>query len=269
VGQSIRRTEEGVPQIGTTHVDVIELPMMELSYESPKKQSVLCFFTGIGFDSLMLQDFQIIKEWAKRKNFLPRMLSSVTGYTVALLTRTLPQCVARGAHRVKVEVSSPSPAVTNSSSSSSSSSSTLWVDHRRGDLVRKVHENDSLLFKGTAGILAASTTPYYGGGLRLFPFARMHKDKMHVRIGRIHPLRGFLNIPRIFAGSYRDKRDAAFGCLDFLGSEFDIKVTDPAKGYPLQHSGESVGIVQRFRLKILKHPVRFVTFMSKRRVRYD
>jgi hypothetical protein len=51
----------------------------------------------------------------------------------------------------------------------------------------------------------------------------MTVDKMHLRLGRIHPLVGFLNIPQIFAGSYRDKSDR-FGCIDFIGGDFEVEV---------------------------------------------
>jgi hypothetical protein len=130
-------------------------------------------------------------------------------------------------------------------------------------MVRRVE--DSELYSGTTGILAAGTSPYYGGGLRLFPFARMTVDKMHLRLGRIHPLVGFLNIPQIFAGSYRDKSDR-FGCIDFIGGDFEVEVLGQGKekGFPFQHSGESVGHVERFRLRVVKEPVRFVSFMEKR-----
>jgi hypothetical protein len=130
-------------------------------------------------------------------------------------------------------------------------------------MVRRVE--DCKLYLGTTGILAAGTSPYYGGGLRLFPFARMTVDKMHLRLGRIHPLVGFLNIPQIFAGSYRDKSDK-FGCIDFIGGDFQVQVLNQGndKGFPFQHSGESVGHVERFRLQVMKKPVKFVSFMEKR-----
>ena len=112
-------------------------------------------------------------------------------------------------------------------------------------------ENDiTILYEGQAGIVAGSTVPFYGGGLRLFPFARMGGNgNMHLRVGRIHPLRGVINIPRIFEGSYRDKRDATFGCLDFIGPSFTVRILDDnnssndesSSGYPVQHSGESIG----------------------------
>jgi hypothetical protein len=278
-------------------VHLVEMPMMELTTgQQLEGCGDLCFFAGVGFDSLMLQDFKVIKAWSQRTNILTSALSSVTGYVVALVTHTLPKCVSRSAHQVRVQISTRDP-------------DTLWVDHRRGDVVQRVSldytsrssssstkkqkittsfmsrrgsaknhrnnndKNEVLLYKGIAGIVAAGTSPFYGGGLRLFPFARMTTDKMHLRIGRIHPLRGFVNIPGIFAGSYRDTRESTYGCIDFMGDDFDVTIlpanddnNDTVVGYPLQHSGEAVGSCEHFRLRVVKEPIRFVTFLDKRLV---
>mmetsp|Transcript_8089 Transcript_8089/g.15411 ORF Transcript_8089/g.15411 Transcript_8089/m.15411 type:complete len:544 (-) Transcript_8089:86-1717(-) len=265
--------------------ELINMPMMEVTHpttsnasddDGTTKNGDLCFFAGVGFDSLMLNDFKRIKAWSIRTGFLTRMLSSVTGYVVALVVRTLPQSVFEGRHNIHVELSTRNI------------NTTLWVDHRRGDVVRPVQ--NAVLYKGMTGILAAGTSPFYGGGLRLFPFARLTTDQMHLRVGRIHPLTGFLNIPQIFAGTYRDKSER-LRCLDFIGSDFDVQVqaaplsddddessatsnsqdkdtklhSNPNdKGYPFQHSGESVGHVERFRLRVVKEPVRFVCLNKAR-----
>ena len=240
------------------------------NHHSQPSHGDLCFFAGVGFDSLMLNDFKRIKAWSIRTGVLTRMLSSVTGYCVALVVRTLPQTVWHGRHNIHVQVTTPH------------TNTTLWVDHRRGDVVRPVP--NGLLYDGITGILAAGTSPFYGGGLRLFPFARLTVDQMHLRVGRIHPLTGFLNIPQIFAGTYRDKSDR-LGCLDFIGDEFQVQV-EPAsnvvqdkkskngtdddaevktKGYPFQHSGESVGHVEKFRLRVVKEPVRFICLKKQKK----
>lgn len=235
------------------YYEIVSIPMMEVSVptqsdaQSPKGD--LCFFAGVGFDSLMLNDFKAIKAWSTRTGILRRMLSSVAGYCVALVVRTLPQCAMYGKHNINVTVTTHDR-------------ETLWVDHRRGDVVQTC--NSTMIYSGVTGILAAGTSPFYGGGLRLFPFARITTNKMHLRLGRIHPMTGFVNIPRIFAGSYRDKSNR-FGCLDFIGSDFDVKVqgTD-RKGFPFQHSGESVGHVEHFRLSVVSNPVRFISLWPKR-----
>jgi hypothetical protein len=222
----------------------------------------------------MLNDFKEIKAWSKKTGILTKFLSSVAGYCVALVVKTLPSAIFKGQHNIQVRVTTNDP------------ENTLWVDHRRGDFVQKLCKstnNDAtttsnsnrstLLFEGQTGIVAAGTAPFYGGGLRLFPFARMTLDKMHLRLGRIHPVTGFFNLPRIFAGSYRDKSDR-FGVLDFIGSDFEVQVVSNQndedddgsnkKGFPFQHSGESVGHVERFRLRVVDEPVRFVSLLKER-----
>jgi len=244
--------------------EIVEMPMIQLTTKSSDgktSESTTCFFAGIGFDSLLLNDYSQLKSWAKSKRRLPlvlkQWLSSVAGYSVALVTKTLPQCATTGAHNIQVTVTTNSP------------NSTLWVDHRRGDMVRPIaaapnNDEATMLYQGTTGILAASTCPYYGGGLRMFPFARMTTDKMQLRLGRLHPMTGIRNLPGIFAGSYRDKTPDDFGVLDFIGNDFDVYVQSAAtagEGFPLQHSGESVGSVNSFRLQVVPEQIRFVSFL--------
>jgi len=244
--------------------EVVKLPMLQVSslgsssssssspQTPPRHRSDLCFFAGIGFDSLLLSDFKTIKAWSARTGFLKRSLSSVAGYCVALIVKTLPQCAWSGRHKVHVELTS---------NNNNDDDETLWIDHRRGDVA--IPCPDKLLYRGTTGILAAGTSPYYGGGLRLFPFSRVGTDTMHVRLGRIHPFQGIMNLKSIFAGSYRDKSPSDFGVLDFIGKDFSVQIK-ASDGFPLQHSGESVGSIQRFRLRVMDEPVRFISLWEPR-----
>jgi len=134
--------------------DVVELPMMQVSYPDSKvHQDTLCFFAGVGFDSLMLQDFQSIKKWAIRTKILTKTLSSVAGYCVALVVKTLPKCVTRQEHNIQVKVTTRDP-------------NTLWVDHRRGDVVQTVgpcskeNNNKILLNCSTASWISRKNSNY-------------------------------------------------------------------------------------------------------------
>lgn len=239
--------------------DIVDLPLLNVtSTTATSSSSYVTFFAGLGFDSLLLQDYQNLQRWTKR-NFpasQKTFFSGVWGYCVALFTRTLPKCsnLKRAAHKVKVHVTTSTPS--------------FWIDHRRGDVIRPVEEDTRTLYRGTAGIIAASTVPYYGGGLRAFPFSRLYTDKMQLRIGRIHPLRGVANLPSIFSGSYRDKRPNDFGVLDFVGKDFTVQVLSDA--HPLQQAGESVGPCQKVKFELLpsEYSVRFVTLIPPRLV-YD
>uniref|UniRef100_A0A6V2JB40 DAGKc domain-containing protein n=1 Tax=Ditylum brightwellii TaxID=49249 RepID=A0A6V2JB40_9STRA len=218
---------------------IVEMPMIEVTHhnqdetfskEQEQKKGDLCFFAGVGFDSLMLDDFKSIKAWSRKTGFLTNQLSSVMGYCVALVVKTLPKTVIKGKHRIKVDLMTRD-------------TEALFVDHRRGDVVLPVssgigrsssgpssnkeekEKTATKIFSGVTGILAAGTSPFYGGGLRLFPFARVTTNKMHLRVGRINPMVGFVNIPKIFEGSYRDKSASHGGCLDFIGDDFEAVVT--------------------------------------------
>ncbi|KAL7435803.1 hypothetical protein ACHAXH_005678 [Discostella pseudostelligera] len=330
VGDAIQLAEQMNPQSDIYFelsgiCSIVEMPMMEVTHRSDSvvesdKKGDLCFFAGAGFDSLMLHDFQQIKAWSQSSKraptFVKDALSSVAGYCVALITKTLPQTLRYGTHKIHVTVLTKND--------------TLWVDHRRGDFselavrprLRSGQDDtdvygptdtssstEHLIYSGTTGIIAASTTPYYGGGLRLFPYARLIPDKLHLRIGRISPLIGFFNIPKIFEGSYREKSERRFGCLDFIGKEFEVELQSEryedyvrnkarrtrrdkerswlpwrnanskrldkvdmgkdveqlvSKGFPFQHSGESMGIKDRFQIRLVQQPIKFVSFLQPR-----
>mmetsp|Transcript_918 Transcript_918/g.2642 ORF Transcript_918/g.2642 Transcript_918/m.2642 type:complete len:468 (-) Transcript_918:393-1796(-) len=276
--KELKEIGETISERGEDHIHTIEMPIMEVTQhfkdDLPQTKGDLCFFAGVGFDSLMLNDFKRIKAWAARNGFLKRSLSSVAGYCVALIVKTLPKCVMYKSHKIQVELTTRDYA-------------TMWIDHRRGDFAElavkhKIAPIDDetevatstpdalksgkLLFSGTTGILAAGTSPFYGGGMRLFPYARLTPDKMHLRLGRINPLVGFVNIPKIFEGSYREKSDSGFGCIDFIGDDFEVEVKSEQdeKGFPFQHSGESVGNLERFRLRVAKEKIKFVSLLERR-----
>ena len=94
---------------------IVEMPMMEVTHnnETTKHDGNLCFFAGAGFDSLMLHDFYQIKSWASTVDSLPTFvrdsLSSVAGYTVALVTKTLPQTLRFSTHKIHVTVTTRDP----------------------------------------------------------------------------------------------------------------------------------------------------------------
>lgn len=256
---------------------LLKCPMVEVTRPESENSTVfnseLCFFAGSGFDSLMLNDFNIIKRWSKRRvKPIRRILGSVAGYTVALVTRTLPSCLIWGKHHLICRITIPKA---SASANASRATSTYWMDPRRGDTAIKVRPNNyqsnkkffpenigddrQLLFEGNTGIIACGTTPYYGGGLKLFPFSRVQPHGMHLRIGRINPLVGFLNIPWIFRGTYRHYN---MKCLDFVGKDFEVELSKP---YPFQHSGEADrDPLQKFRLRVADEELEFVDFLQPR-----
>ena len=216
-------------------IKTVPVPLLSVTYKggpSSSSSSNLCFFCGCGFDAVMLNDFITIKKWARKTGILTGPLSSIPGYCAALAFKTLPKGVRR-IHELKVRVTAPI------------SQDTTWIDHRRGDFATNV--GGGVVFEGTTGILAAATVPFYGGGMKLFPFARMGREGMHLRLGRMSPVVGAINIPGVFKGWYRDKKTQRI--VDFRGEEFDVEFLGEGGPKPVQHSGEGVGGKTGFNVK--------------------
>ena len=301
-------------------VDMVELPLIRVRTTQGgtgescilpnervenKNDDRYAFFAGLGYDSVILQDYKALQDWRKAKNHRQEAAlwqaatTGVVGYTVAMMTRSLPKLMRlKDASKLlrDVRITTDDP------------ESTYWIDHRRGDTMRPAIDHniitvsgnkevspavEGLLYRGSAGIIAAGTVPYYGGGLRLFPFARMTPGGMNLRIGRrLHPLEGISKIPSIFEGSFRDRSTDTFQCLDFVGHQFTIEIYESSmdngiggsssgsqdekeEGFPVQHSGEAMGSCTRVEFTVsssedhdrdptMPPPMRFVTLMSPR-----
>lgn len=208
-------------EVRTLRVPVIEVDSGEL-----------CFIAGQGYDAFILDDYERLVRQV-RGTPLSKPLASVFGYFVATALRTLPGYL-RGERHMRVRVSSPAAA---------------WVDARRGDAALPVSDRGGgdVLYEGAATIVAGGTTPFYGGGLRLFPFARSDPkgDLLHLRVATMSPWKFSRHPLAVFSGTYRAPDEA----FDFLGSEFTVQLLD-GNTYPFQHSGDAMGKRNSFTLKV-------------------
>ena len=158
-------------------------------------QNELCFIAGQGFDAFLLDDYKRQAK-ATQNTIIGPLMRSVGGYFFAMALRTLPAYLRRKRQmRVKVEALSKC----------------AYVDPRRGDAAIPVETG--LLYEGSATLACAGSTPFYGGGMRLFPFARSDKggrlpseDRGHVALALRADVYG------IFKGTYRHDTLA----LDFV-----------------------------------------------------
>ena len=86
-------------------------------------------------------------------------------------------------------------------------------------------------------IAAASTIPFYGLGLRLFPQADQRTDRFQLRVGNVGAFKALSRLPALFRGTFDDP-----GVHDFFCSAVSIEVVKPS---PLQIGGDEVGVRER------------------------
>jgi diacylglycerol kinase family enzyme len=170
-------------------------------------------FCGFGVDAVVLQDYEALK---KRLGGTP--LEGVgmgpLGYALSSLTRSLPRAVVRRPGNCRV-INRGDP---------------CYRVGPKGVMTQQPFGPGEVLFEGPARLVGAATIPYYGYGLRAFPFAEERADRMHLRIWNLSVPTFLRHFRGIWRGEYHDPSVA-----DFLVQRVEVRMDPPT---PFQMGGD-------------------------------
>jgi diacylglycerol kinase family enzyme len=192
------------------------------------------FFAGLGYDSVLLNDYNNLCK-SKQGSITERLFSGLPGYMWAVLTRTVPRALLS---HVKCE-----GRVVNRGKA-------FYIDPRRGDAAIEL-EPGSTLFEGSAGMIGVGTSPFYGYGFKVFPFANIMPKMMHLRISTLGPVAVLSHLRGLWRGHYRHPHHI----MDFLVEDVGIELEQP---FPFQHSGDAQGLKQNLDFSIASESLRLV-----------
>ena len=114
-----------------------ELSMIEAGDER-------CVVAGLGYDSLLLNDYNWLKKHTRNRLLKP-LMHTVLGYFAALFARTIPRVTLTDQAKLGVRITNRGRA--------------FYIDPRRGDAALEIPDGD-VLFEGTAALVGAGTMPY-------------------------------------------------------------------------------------------------------------
>ncbi len=178
-----------------------------------------CFtFSGLGWDAAVLNDYL----WLKQQLHLPivsRFLHSIAGYLVAIFFKTIPSVVAR---RKTIDVR-----ITNEGDSA------YYVRSRGSDTYFE-KSSDTVLYEGPCTVTGVGTTPFYGYGLKAFPFAMKLPGFMHLRIVKAGVVELLSHARAIWTGTYRSPN-----FIDVLAQKVHLSFSEEV---PLQIGGDAEGL---------------------------
>ncbi len=206
----------------------LEVPLM-------RWQGTSFSFGGLGYDSLLLGDYTRLQARTDHPLLRP-LFHGVLGYFTALFSQTLGKALLQAPLMATVRSRSPA----------------TLIDPRRGDVAVELPAGEPL-FAGPVSMIGMGTTPFYGYGLRMFPFAGMRPDKMQLRIACLSPLRALGVLPQIWRGSYRHPR----GIFDFCVADVQVQLSRP---HPFQTSGDDRGNHQDLDVEMAAEGLRLVDF---------
>ncbi len=194
-------------------------------------------FAGVGIDAAVVNDYVWLKEQLAGTP-LARLGLGAAGYGLALALRSAPRVLMerRSSYGEIVNVGRPA-----------------WRLDRNGARIGRPIAHGELLYAGPCMLAAASTVPYYGLGLRAFPFAGAEHGVMQLRVATSIGLPTLLlNVQKIWAGSFSHE-----GLLDFHVDRVALRFERPM---PLQVGGDAEGWRDEVTFGMAANPVEIVDF---------
>lgn len=189
-------------------------------------------FAGFGLDAMVLEDHDAVERALKPLNFT---VGAGTGYALSVLLRSIPRTfLAESPEIIATNIGAPAVAIDDTGRPS-------------GEAI----PSGSVIYRGRAAIASASTIPYVGLAMRLFPYIENGSERFQLRVADTGVLEILGNLPAIWRGTYR-----ADSIRDFLCTSVLIEA-DPAS--PFQIGGDLVGRRERAVIELAERRIRVLS----------
>lgn len=196
-------------------------------------------FAGVGVDAAILNDYNWLRQRLAGTR-LAKLVAGVRGYGLAIAVRSAPRQIAQRRPAYCEIVNAGAPA---------------WRLDGCGRRVGRPVERGELLYAGPCMLAASGTVPYYGFGLKAFPYALARPGTMQLRVVSEIGVASLLwNVPRIWRGSF-----AHPGLLDFQVERVHLAFDRPV---PLQVGGDAEGERERVTFGMAESSVEVVDFAT-------
>lgn len=202
------------------------LPLMEVDGR-------LTPFAGIGLDAQIQLDFAATTRMLDRLG-VGRRLDAGARYAITVAARSTPKYLLASLPKVTV-INRGSPA---------------WRVGARGRLQGAPLAAGEVLYEGPCTIATGSTIPYFGLGMKMFPYASLMPNRFQLRCANAPTVEILGNLPAVWRGEY-----ASPNICDFLVDEVELRVERPV---PFQIGGDlQQGLRDRIRMAMAR-PIRVV-----------
>jgi diacylglycerol kinase family enzyme len=197
-------------------------------------------FAGVGIDAAVVNDYNWMRTRLSETR-LRKLGLGASGYALAVALRSIPRHLGerRPSYCEIVNVGRPA-----------------WRLDGAGQRVGRAIAHGELLYAGPCILAAASTVPYYGLGLRAFPFAESAPGMMQLRVAsQIGVSTILMNLGRIWSGAF-----AHDGLLDFHADRVALRFERPM---PLQVGGDAEGWRDEVTFGMAANPVEIIDFAPR------
>jgi hypothetical protein len=196
-------------------------------------------FAGLGIDGAVLNDYNWLRQRLENTS-LARLTRGMPGYGLAIALRSAPRQLAERRPSYCEIVNTGRPG---------------WQLDASGRRLGRPIEHGELLYAGPCMLAAGGTVPYYGFGLKVFPFALSRPGVLNLRVVTRIGLPTLLwNVRHLWEGTFRHP-----GLLDFQVEHVSLKFERPM---PLQIGGDAEGWRDEVSFGMAPRGVEVVDFTS-------
>lgn len=199
-------------------------------------QGLLTPFAGAGFDALGLKHFHEVRSLVRHLPWVGKLATGPLSYAISIPTRTIPELALRPRMNVKI------------------------VNHGAAErLDRNGHpegppiEKGEVIFEGACIAALVSTIPYWGFGVRVFPFAEDRPpNRFCLRVVATSPLRVAAHMLSVWRGTYRDEK-----LIDVYAEDVELLFEEPNA---IEIGGDPAGMTRSMRARLDPDPIKLIDY---------
>jgi diacylglycerol kinase family enzyme len=197
-----------------------DLPLIEV-------EGRLAHFAGLGLDAAIINDYK-----ETQHTWYGRTLK----YFGSVVARSIPRQLTTRRRKPILRVVNTGGAA--------------WRCGPEGDPTGDAIPEGAVLYEGPVTLVGASTTPFYGYGMQIYPFAGKLPGRVQLRVASSGVLEILSNLRALWNGSHRSPT-----IQDFFVQAVRLEFSEPA---PLQVGGDAQGYRDRIELRLSERSVRLV-----------
>jgi diacylglycerol kinase family enzyme len=229
---------------GTSRKDVIA-DLARLRHDSAHRdfrlievQDLLTPFAGAGFDALGLKHFHEVRSVVRRLPWVGKRASGGVSYAISIPALTIPQLALRPRMTVRIV----------------NRGAAERLDQHGRPSGPPIEEGE-VIFEGPCIAALVSTIPYWGFGVRVFPFAdNRPPNRFCLRVVATSPLHVAAHMLSVWKGTYRHQN-----LIDVYAEDVEFEFEEPN---PIEIGGDPGGMTKSMRARLDPVPIQLIDYAA-------
>ncbi len=201
-------------------------------------QDLLTPFAGAGFDALGLKHFHEVRSVVRHLPWVGKRATGAVSYAISIPMLTIPELALRPRMDVRIVNRGAAERL-----------------DRNGQPSGPPIEKGEVIFEGACIAALVSTIPYWGFGVRVFPFAdKRPADRFCLRVVATSPAQVAAHMRSVWKGTYRHKN-----LIDLYAEDVEFQFDKPTA---IEIGGDPAGMTDCMHARLHPDPVKLIDYAA-------